>query len=274
MPELPEVETVRNQIEAPLIGSTVQDAGAFEHHKFTPALELVGAKLTKVTRRGKFLICETDDDREFIVHLGMTGRITIDPQLDADSDQSPYLRAWLEIKKPRNKSSRYFHFYDVRRFGRLRVVDAGDYSKIPTLHKMGPEPMSEAFTAKYLADSVAKSSRTIKTQLLCQRPVAGVGNIYADEALWLARISPTSTTLSLKRAERLREAIQVVLQNGLDNGGTTLRDYKDAFGNEGTNQRQLEVYGRSGEDCSRCGTELYSKQIDARTTTWCRSCQT
>lgn len=274
MPELPEVETVRSQIEKPLLGSIVEDAGAFPHAKFEPALELVGTQLTKVNRRGKFLICDTDDDREFIVHLGMTGRITIDKELDTDEDQRPYLRAWLQLSKPRNKTPRFFHFYDVRRFGRLRVVEAGDYSNIPTLRDMGPEPLSEDFTAEYLAASIAKSSRSIKTQLLSQKPVAGVGNIYADEALWLAGISPTRSSLSLNRAKALKDAIQIVLRRGLNNGGTTLRDYKDALGNEGTNQRQLEVYGRGGQDCYRCGAELYSKQIDARTTTWCRTCQT
>ncbi|MEM7275715.1 MAG: zinc finger domain-containing protein, partial [Actinomycetota bacterium] len=122
-------------------------------------------------------------------------------------------------------------------------------------------------------ERLATSRRKVKTQLLSQRPIAGVGNIYADEALWLARINPKATRLSERRATELLDAIRIVLAKGIDNGGTTLRDYRDAEGRRGDNQASLAAYGRAGQPCFRCDTELRSAVIDARTTTWCPACQ-
>jgi len=113
----------------------------------------------------------------------------------------------------------------------------------------------------------------IKTQLLSQRPVAGVGNIYADEALWLAEINPVRRSLSLERAGRLLETVQSVMSQGIELGGTTLRDYRNADGGTGDNQHALAAYGRAGEPCLRCGETLRSRVIDARTTVWCVTCQ-
>ena len=163
--------------------------------------------------------------------------------------------------------------HDIRRFGRVHVVDKGRYETIATLERLGPEPFSEQFTGDALWRALSASRRCVKTQLLSQRPVAGVGNIYADEALWLARINPAVRYVSRPRAARLAESIREALASGLRHGGTTLRDYAAVDGSRGRNQHHLLCYGRAGEPCERCGAELRRRVIDGRGTTWCRDCQ-
>ena len=265
VPELPEVETLRRQLRPELIGRTIVSGRAFSSAKFTQATDLVGVSITEVTRRGKYLLFELEDDRELIVHLGMTGQLRMEPSA-AEPDQ--YERAaWLL------DDDRRFVFRDVRRFGRIAVVDAGDYSSLPTLHHLGPEPFDRALTGAVLHAALRSSDRRIKTQLLSQRPIAGVGNIYADEAAWLAMVNPTWRRVTRPEAERLLDALRHVLADGIEHGGTTLRDYRTVDGGEGEHQRHLECYGRGGRPGSRCGTELVAKSIDARTTTWCPVCQ-
>ena len=266
MPELPEVETVRRQLAPRLVGRRVVGAGSHPSSKFTPATRLTGTTFTAVRRRGKYLIIPTTDDRELIVHLGMTGKLRFrdgSPDLD-----DPYLRAWWQLD-----GEEALEFADVRRFGRLRVVANGDYRDIPTLFHAGPEPWDPELTPKRFHELLGLSRRAVKTQLLSQRPIAGVGNIYADEALWLARINPKVTRIGIERAELLLESLQTVLIQGVDNGGTTLRDYRDVDGDVGSNQHQLLAYGRAGRPCFRCGTPLRGFVLDARTTTYCPRCQ-
>ncbi len=278
MPELPEVETVRRQLEPLLSGVTVVEAGSHPSPKFVPGREIVDHTIGDVRRRGKFLIlpvantctCNSGHDgpydREFVVHLGMTGRLSVvqrPPNLN-----NLHLRAWWELD-----NGTTLEFVDIRRFGRIRVVDAGDYGSIPTLANAGPEPFDPDFDGATFWELLRRSKRPVKTRLLSQRPVAGVGNIYADEALWLAEINPKARRLGVERATRLLEAIRAVLEAGLDNGGTTLRDYRDTEGNEGSNQYSLHAYGRGSYPCHRCSATLRSEQIDGRTTTWCPHCQ-
>ena len=271
MPELPEVETIRRQLDPRLRGRTLVAGDAHWSDKFTPALEALGAAVAGVRRRGKYLLFDLDDGRELVAHLGMTGSFHIatdvgDPPSCGAHDA--YVRAVWRLDDGRD-----LVFRDVRRFGRLRVVAVGDYADIPTLRDIGPEPLSADFDGSTLAEAVRRSTRPIKTQLLSQRPVAGVGNIYADEALFLARIHPQARRLGRARADRLAGALKTVLQSGIDHGGTTLRDYVDADGDTGTNQHRLLVYGRAGEPCPACGSALASRSIDARTSTFCRQCQ-
>ena len=268
MPELPEVETVRRQLEPLLAGRRVTEAGSHRSDKFTPAREVTDELLGSMWRRGKFLLVPlgVDQQRELVVHLGMTGRLAVNggwPDLD-----NPYLRAWWRLD-----DGTALEYTDIRRFGRIRVVETGDYRSIPTLHNAGPEPFAIDFDAKAFRRLLQRSKRPIKTQLLSQRPVAGVGNIYADEALWLAQINPKARRLGLERAGSLLDAIREVLSVGLGNGGTTLRDYRDAAGNQGSNQHQLKAYGRSSLPCYRCSASLKSVVLDGRTTTWCPRCQ-
>jgi len=272
MPELPEVETIRRQLEPLLAGAEIVGADAHWSTKFSPALEAAGTAITAIRRRGKYLLFDLDDGRELVAHLGMTGSFAVVDAAarpgDLCSDHDAYTRAVWQLA-----DGRQLVFRDVRRFGRLHVVEAGSYEGIATLHRMGPEPLTEAFDGASLYAATRKSSRPIKTQLLSQRPVAGVGNIYADEALFIARVNPRARRVGRERCDALAHAIKQVLEAGIANGGTTLRDYVDADGEAGRNQHELLAYGRSGEPCTRCGTELSSFVLDARTTTYCPVCQ-
>lgn len=267
MPELPEVETIRRQLAPRLTGREIVDAGSHWSAKFTPAVDAVGHHVESVRRRGKYLLFDIDDGtaRELIVHLGMTGRLAIEHDPDLEHT---HLRAWWRLDDETTLT-----FHDARRFGRIHTVEAGDHVAIPTLHALGPEPWDDAFNGLELARFVKRSNRHLKTILLGQRAVAGVGNIYADEALWMAEINPATRQLSRARADRLVETVRSALQSGLDHGGTTLRDYVDSDGSSGENQHELHCYGRSGEPCNRCGTIMRRRELDARSTTWCPACQ-
>jgi formamidopyrimidine-DNA glycosylase len=269
VPELPEVETIRRQLTPAVTGHDIVDSGSHWSTKFTPAIEAVAHEIVGTRRRGKYLIVDLRDSddiaRELIIHLGMTGRLAIEQAPDLNNS---HLRAWWRFDDERTLT-----FHDARRFGRIHVVDQGDHAAIPTLAALGPEPWDDAFNGEHLAAFVKKSNRHLKTILLAQRAVAGVGNIYADEALWMAQINPATRRLSRERADQLVETVRAALQSGLDHGGTTLRDYVDSEGAVGANQHELFCYGRSGEPCVRCGELLRRRELDARTTTWCPDCQ-
>ncbi|MEO6987077.1 MAG: bifunctional DNA-formamidopyrimidine glycosylase/DNA-(apurinic or apyrimidinic site) lyase [Aquihabitans sp.] len=264
MPELPEVETVRRGLDPLVRGRSLVDAWGHPSAKFASATDAIGCEVEGVDRRGKYLLLRLDDARTLVIHLGMTGQLRVAP---AEIPPDPYDRAWWLM------SDRHRLCYrDVRRFGRIAVL-GDDLRALPTLAALGPEPFDPAFSPEHLWRSLRASSAQIKTQLLNQRVVAGVGNIYADEALWRAQVRPSSRTISRPAAERLHQAIIDVLQEGIDNGGTTLRDYRTVDGGTGTNQHQLDCYGRAGEPCPRCGAPLRRTIVDARSTTWCPICQ-
>jgi formamidopyrimidine-DNA glycosylase len=265
VPELPEVETIRRQLEPLVVGRTLLVAWAFPHAKFTPALEASGAAVEGLTRRGKYLIVALDDARDLVVHLGMTGSLRVRPAGDSGDD---YVRAWWALDEVAGEALEY---RDVRRFGRLAVTERGRYCG--TLAVQGPDALDPGITADDLWRALRRSRRAVKTQLLSQRPVAGVGNIYADEALWRAGIHPARRTVTRAQATGLLAAVRAVLLEGIRYGGTTLRDYRTVDGRPGRNQQRLDVYGQAGVPCRRCGTLLRATVLDARTTTWCPSCQ-
>jgi formamidopyrimidine-DNA glycosylase len=273
MPELPEVETVRRQLEPRLLGTVVTEGWSFPSPKFTDAPAAAGARITSVARRGKYLLVglhgpEDQQHRELVVHLGMTGRLSVRAAAGSDLPDDAYLRARWYLDDGRS-----LDFHDVRRFGRVAVVPAGEYARLATLAALGPEPWDPAFDGPSLRAYVNARRRYVKTLLLSQRPVAGVGNIYADEALWRAQVHPQSRRLTRAQADRLAGTVREVLTEGVANGGTTLRDYRDADGAEGANQHHLDCYGRGGQPCHRCGTELRATVVDARGTTYCPTCQ-
>lgn len=268
MPELPEVETVRRQLAPLVAGRLVVEAGGHPSPKFASAREAAGHRFDGLGRRGKYLIADLDGDRELVVHLGMTGVLRRRPAATTTPEDDPFVRAWWTLDDGERLELR-----DVRRFGRVAVVDAGDYGSMPTLAALGPEPLGDDFAAEPFWRALRSSRLRVKTQLLSQRPVAGVGNIYADEALWRARVHPARRTVTRAEAARLRDAIREVLAAGVANGGTTLRDYRTPDGAEGSNQHHLDCYGRAGEPCVRCGEELSRRVIDGRGTTFCRRCQ-
>ena len=290
MPELPEVEVVRRQLQPLLVGRTIVEAGSHPSAKFASAREVTGSAVDELRRRGKYLIAELSCERDLIVHLGMTGRLCFDdrkprhvdaalpvrpvdgPAVDAMalrgiSAADPYVRAWWRLD-----DGEVLCLHDVRRFGRVAVCDRGDYRELPTLAAIGPEPLDSDFDTAAFWRASMRSSQRIKTQLLNQRLVAGVGNIYADEALFLARINPATRSISRPRAERLAAALREVLVASIERGGSTLRDYYSLAG-AGDNQKYFVCYGRAGEPCIRCGAELRRRVLDQRSSTWCPSCQ-
>ena len=265
MPELPEVESVRRQLDPELSGRRVESVW-WEPHPAIPrqflGLERLRArKVHSVGRRGKFLIAPLDEGLELIMHLGMTGAFRFDVV-----DAHARARVWLD-------DGRELVFRDVRRFGRMAVVDAGDYSAIPTLDALGPEPLSEDFDPLVFAADLARTKAPVKAHLLSQRPVAGVGNIYADEALWLARIHPLSRRVGRSRAVALHGAIRHVLRAAIERDGTSFRDYVMVNGSSGRNAGSLIAYGRAGRPCPRCATPLRKTVLAGRGTTYCPRCQ-
>lgn len=271
MPELPEVETIRRQLDRRLPGRAVVRADAHPSAKFNQAPEAVGLRLGHVRRRGKYLIIGAGDREELIIHLGMTGTLTLIDTLPApvgDPAGPRWRRAWWKLD-----DGWALAFDDQRRFGRIAVVDCGDYASLPTLAVLGPEPFDAGFTPQVLYDRLYTGRRHIKTALLGQRVVAGIGNIYADEALWRAGINPVTRRLGLARAHALHAALIDVLTVAIDHGGTRLRDYRSLDGDTGAHQWHLDVYGHTGQPCPRCGTILRRRVVDGRGTTWCPHCQ-
>ncbi|MBT94417.1 MAG: DNA-formamidopyrimidine glycosylase [Acidimicrobiaceae bacterium] len=261
MPELPEVESIRRQLEPLVTGYYVTEASSHPSGKFTPAREVVGLGFEAISRRGKYLLFHLDNATEMVVHLGMTGQL-----LPVTNLSDPYLRAWWKFD-----SNLILGYRDIRRFGRIRIYSPGLYEG--TLGSLGPEPLSDDFTVEQFYASLKRSNRKIKTQLLSQRPVAGIGNIYADEACFKAGIYPGVRQLTKSQTGALHESIRQVLALAVENGGTTLRDYVNAEGKKGKNQYYLACYGRDGEPCVECGEILRRVIIDGRGTTFCKSCQ-
>ncbi len=265
MPELPEVETIRRQIAPRLTQQVLTTIETSTSPKFVTANEALGRTVLGLRRSGKYLIASLTDGKEMVIHLGMTGSLRVIDEID---EADPYTRVRAQLC-----SGATLVFRDVRQFGRVMVVDTGAYTSMPTLANLGPDALSEAFTGDHLWHALRSSRRHLKTQLLSQRPVAGIGNIYADEALWRARVHPRDTRLSRPRAHDLRDHLVDVLTESINRGGTTIRDYVNANGTTGENQDYLACYGRSGTPCQRCQTALVRIVVDARSTTLCPTCQ-
>lgn len=265
MPELPEVESVRRQLDPELSGRTIVDVWTDPlptvPREFTDVERAIGHRIDRVGRRGKFMIAPLEGGLELILHLGMTGSFSF-------GDKDAYARAILGLDDGRELA-----FRDPRRFGRMAVVDEGDYSSIPTLHHLGPEPLSDDFDIDTFTTVLARTRAPIKPFLLSQRPVTGVGNIYADEALWLARIHPMSRRVGSARAADLHRAIREILAAAVGREGTTFRDFQMLNGESGRNARFLVAYGRGGTPCPRCGTSLKKIVLGGRGTTYCPLCQ-
>jgi formamidopyrimidine-DNA glycosylase len=272
VPELPEVETVRRQLEPLVVGRRLGEAWAFPHPKFSQALDVGPALVESVGRRGKYLLLGLDDDRELIVHLGMTGSLRVRPAGDSGD---AYVRAWWSLDDTPaggpGGGGEALEYRDIRRFGRLTVASGGVY--VGTLAVQGPDAFDPSLTAEAFWRALRASRRAVKTQLLSQRPIAGVGNIYADEALWRVGLNPARRTVTRPQAGALLDALRAVMTASIRDGGTTLTTYRDVAGREGRNQQRLDVYGQAGLPCPRCGTELRSRVLDGRTATWCPVCQ-
>lgn len=274
MPELPEVETVRGQLEAVLPGRRVTAVDVLLPRMLqnvTPdelAERVVDHRFGTIARRGKFLLLHVGDEARLIIHLRMTGRLLVAGQND---EPDPYTRLTFTLD-----GGDELRFADVRTFGTLHYSGAPGEGEPPGLVNMGPEPLEDGFTADVLGAALEERRAPIKAVLLDQRRVAGLGNIYVDEALYLAGVHPERPggSLSDVEIETLHEKIRTVLQEALVAGGTTIRDYVDGRGVPGQFQQYLHAYGRAGEPCGRCGTEFIRLKIAGRSSHVCPTCQT
>lgn len=271
MPELPEVETVRRELADWLPKRTVTEVEllAPSGPKYAGLERLPGQRIEAVNRRGKYLILPLSQRDELIIHLGMTGVIT--PRLMSEKERT-HTRVKLTLNKGPDE---HLYFVDVRRFGRFVVTRQGDYRTMHTLAMLGPEPLGGEFTQAALHRALQASRAELKPYLLSQRPVAGLGNIYVDEALFMARLHPRTPAhaVSKQKTRALHAAIVQVLGAAVEAQGTTLADYRTVQGGEGEFASRLLAYGRAGEPCRRCGRNLSRSVVGGRTTVHCARCQ-
>jgi formamidopyrimidine-DNA glycosylase len=229
--------------------------------------KLVGATLTAARRHGKYLLIDTDTPHTLLIHLGMTGRVLIQQKSAA---RPPHTHLVLDL------GDRELRFADARRFGQIDVLERGMLPFLCALEILGPDPIVDGIDPVAFAARAKTKKSILKVFLLDQSVLAGVGNIYASEALWRAKLKPTTRAhkLTATSAARLAKAIDETLRNALDNGGTTFSDFIAADGAEGYNEDYLWVYGREGEPCLRCKTKIRRTVHQGRATYYCPTCQT
>jgi formamidopyrimidine-DNA glycosylase len=273
MPELPEVETIVRDLRPELTGRTIATA-KLSHDDVLRGVtrrrlvkSLSGARILGMSRRAKHAVLELEKTR-LVIQPGMTGSLMIhDEPLTRDESRYAVLRAELD-------DARTLVYRDVRRLGTLLLLDQKEWSDYDAA--LGPEPLDPGFTADQFADRMRRSRSAVKKVLMDQRVVVGVGNIYANEALFAAGIDPSRAADKVAPAEyhQLYHEMQRILNAAIDSQGTTIRDYRTGTGESGSFQLELLVYGREGEPCRRCGTRLTGTHlIDARATVFCHRCQ-
>jgi formamidopyrimidine-DNA glycosylase len=272
MPELPEVETVARSLAPQIVGRTVVGVERLDWERMveTPPVPLfrdllVGRQVRAVRRRSKWVLIELDAGLTLAIHLRMSGKLTV----HAPADEP---RSHVHLVLALDDGRRIF-FDDERKFGRVRLLDAAGLAALDAAH--GPEPLADSFTAEALARILAGRRTRIKPLLLDQRLIAGIGNIYASEALWLARIHPLAPAVSIDTvaAATLHTALQHVLNQAIAYEGSSLRNYRNGYGRQGQNQEHFNVYDRAGQPCPRCATPVARMITAQRSTFFCPACQ-
>ena len=275
MPELPEIEVIRRGLQLHLpdrrIEAIFYNGKKLRHPVPLEPMQklLIGRKISKVSRRAKFLLLHIDDGAALIVHLGMTGRLGIFP---AGSALAPHdhLRWWLD-------GGLELRFHDTRRFGSIQLLAAGEARDIEkTLFKnIGPEPFSDACSPAYLFAQAEQRKQPIKTFLMDMSIIAGIGNIYAYECLFTTGIYPArpSGSLTMHDWQRLLPELRTILHHAIDCGGSTISDYMNASGRPGYFQVHFKVYGKNGAPCQECGTPIEKVRLGGRASYFCPACQ-
>jgi formamidopyrimidine-DNA glycosylase len=270
MPELPEVETLVSDLQSSrILNQTIKEVKIF-YPKIvvTPsfAQKICNKKICSITRRGKYILIHLNSGDTIVVHLKMTGHFL--HSLDDKKEKHIHLAFTL-------KNGEHLFFHDTRKFGRIYLVNDLD----SFFQKLGPEPMSKGFLENDLYQKIRLKKRKIKTLLMDQSFIAGIGNIYSDEILWTAKINPERISNTLLRVEvkRLFKAIKSVLEKGIKNRGTTLGSdashFSSLYGQRGLNQNSLEAYGRKDLPCRRCGSIIKRIKLNQRGTHFCPKCQ-
>lgn len=291
MPELPEVETVRRSLEQLVVNRSIVKVEVRDPYVLRGQSPenfrqgLLGQKLGASHRHGKLLFFPLQA-KTLCVHLGMTGQLTQRLPERADTPFQRHLKTGLErtLQHPPDKHTHIslhldddscLHYRDVRKFGRFFWIPGADPAQIVKHFGLGADPLTAAFTSDYLREGLERRKTSVKAALLDQRFIAGLGNIYVDEALFLSGIRPGRSAYRVRGAMlgRLESAIVEVLEKGIRAGGTTLRDFVDGQGQSGYNQEGLLIYGRYGAACARCQNTLKRGVYGGRTTTWCSHCQ-
>jgi formamidopyrimidine-DNA glycosylase len=271
VPELPEVETIRSRLAPGLNGRRIERVEISDARLTRPELpeavaaELQGERIADVRRRGKYLIFAFESGRHLLVHLRMSGSF----QHPAADGPDPHRRAVVTLDDGSDVIYR-----DVRRFGTWLVLEPGELDTYLE-SRLGEEPLEDAFTPRGLGRRLAGRRAPIKAALLDQRSAAGLGNIYADEALWRAQLHPLRPAGGLTAPElrRLHRGVRDALAVGIARQGSTLRDYRLPDGTSGAMQHEFKVYGRAGEPCDRCGTPIEKIRAGGRGTSYCPGCQ-
>jgi len=276
MPELPEVETIASDVRPHLEGARIERARVFKPDVLRsvsrPAFEhgLSGRTVTRVGRRAKHLVLSLDNGARVVIQPRMTGALLVDGAgLEVRGARDPY-----DVLEFRLDSGERVHYRDVRRLGAVFLLTPTAWARYDAA--IGPEPLEPDFTPARLTAILAGGALAVKKAIMDQRRLAGVGNIYASEALWAARIDPSraARTIRPEEAAGLHAAITDVLRRSISGRGTTVRDYRTGTGEPGSFQGRLAVYDRAGEPCLRCGTRIaLTHAIDARATYFCHRCQ-
>jgi formamidopyrimidine-DNA glycosylase len=265
MPELPEVQTVVTTLSPHITGRRIERVIHVRPDMVTPidfalARALRGRRIEKLSRRGKRIVFHLDDRNLFFIHLGMTGRLSVEPR---DAERLIHTHLILDLG-----AGRQLRLRDPRRFGEIRWLGCESCDE-----QMGPEPL--VMRTSQLGEKLSRTTRAIKNALMDQRVVAGLGNIYVDESLFDARIHPLRRADQLSNAQvaQLTKSIKRVLKRAITHRGSTLRDYADADGNAGRFQRLHRVYDRKGKPCPRCKTPIERIVLGGRSTHFCPRCQ-
>lgn len=272
MPELPEVETVRRELTS-LCGLAITAVTVLSPkliHGAAPddfATRAAGLTISAVERRGKFLILRLEPGFDLVVHLRMAGRLYINSPEDPVEKHTHVI---FDLS-----DGRQLRYIDLRHFGIVALVERDCHAELGLLTRLGPEPLGDAFTGEYFRAGLARRRVPIKSLLLNQEFIAGIGNIYADESLFRAGIRPDrpACSLSASEADRLRTAIIDVLAAGIDFGGTTFSTYRHSDGSRGEFAAYLQVYGHRGAPCPRCGAPIERIRLSGRSAHFCPQCQ-
>jgi len=273
MPEMPEVEIIRRYLDTQVAGKTIMNLDIRLPRMIKwPDVEsfralVTGRTITSMNRRGKYLLMELDNDSKVVFHLRMTGRLVYEPTGETSDHHA---RVIFHLQDGAS-----LVYGDTRTLGTIHGLKPQELGMLKGLAEMGPEPLSAEFTAEYLYKTAKQRKVAIKSFLLNQKYIGGIGNIYADEALFLAGIHPLRPANSLMQTEcgRLWESVNKVIAAGIADGGTTFRDYQNGEGGKGSHQEHLYVYGRKGEQCRNCGAVIERITVGGRGTHFCPKCQ-